>query len=86
LFLSAALRSEAPVTTLLTSQLVSQPAAALGAASHFAYGAASTATASDPNPANYSSYEAYRADVSGPYSEDYMMQQWANTHGWQSGQ
>jgi hypothetical protein len=85
LFVSTALRSEAPVTTLLTSQLVSRPAVAISATSNAVYGIASTATPSSiPDPNNYSSYDDFRSDISGPYTEDYIMQQWADVHGWQS--
>jgi hypothetical protein len=37
-----------------------------------------------PNPADYQSFDEFNAAVVGPYREDYIMQQWASVHGWQS--
>jgi RHS repeat-associated protein len=104
LFVSAALRSEAPVSTLLTSATVMQPVTTAGVVVNTAVGAGSlTATPRSssttssgssngaspvgsgiPNPAAFHSFDEFQAAASGPYSQDYLMQQWAAIHGWVS--
>ena len=37
-----------------------------------------------PNPADYATFEEFSAAVSGPYSSDFIVQQWAAVRGWQS--
>ncbi|MCS3795320.1 SpvB/TcaC N-terminal domain-containing protein [Niastella sp. OAS944] len=94
LFLSAALRSEAPLTTILTSPLVSNSSAMISTVAHGADAAATTVSAISsgdssassgmPNAANFASYDAFSAAVRGPYSQDAIMEAWASVHGWVS--
>jgi RHS repeat-associated protein len=96
LFVSTALRSEAPLATLLTAPVVMQPVTAAGVAVNAGVAATSssyentstgsTSTTSNlPDPNNFQTFDEYAANARGPYSQDYLMQQWANVRGWSSG-
>ena len=103
LFVSTALRSEAPVQTLLTSATVMQPITVTGAVVNTATGLGSLTTSRTststqgqssmatpstdsgiPDPRNFHSFDEFESAAYGPYTQEYLMQQWAAVHGWRS--
>ena len=100
LFVSAALRSEAPVSTLLTSATVMQPVTTAGMITNTAVGVSSLTTTSTagpvstqtsssngsgiPDPEAFRTFQDFQATAPSPYSQDFLMQTWASVRGWVS--
>jgi RHS repeat-associated protein len=64
------------LTATSSSQRSSTPVSSLGPVS-----TPSPSISGVPNPADYKSYDAYRAAMAMPYTDEYVMHQWISVHG-----